>query len=158
MSKLCLVEVGKFLGILKSQQWFKWPKFANGPIFLPWFIILSLCTTTWPKGKYFLNFYLFIWIYININSFKLFKYMKNIKLALTNLFMHVWYSIFRVNTNGERFGADWHDWEQNTHEKDSKRSYKIKYANHWMPWILCNFVDLKASIHNQEYKPNGITL
>ena len=31
-------------------------------------------------------------------------------------------SIFRVNTKGERFEADWHDWEQNAHGKDLKKS------------------------------------
>ena len=139
MSKLCLVEVGKFLDILKSQHWFKWPKIANGPIFLPWFIIPSMCTTTWPKGKYFLIFYLFIWIFIYINSIKSIKYMKNIKLALTNLFMHVWYSRFRVQLNGERFGADWHDWEQNTHEKIWKRSLRNQILKTIMAMDLIEF-------------------
>ena len=107
MSKLCLVEVGKFLDILKSQHWCKWSKIANGPIFLPWFIIPSLCTTTWPKGKYFLIFCLFIWIIIYINSFKSFKYMKNIYFDLINLFMHALASIIRADPNMERFGSIW---------------------------------------------------
>ena len=158
MSKLCLVEVGKFLGILKSQQWFKWPKFANGPIFLPWFIIPSLCTTTWPKGKYFLIFYLFIWIIIYINSFKLLKYMKNIKLDLKNLFVHILDSIFRAHPNMARFGWFEHDWTKMHMKKIQKDLKEIKYAKQWMPWILCSFVDLIASIHNQNHKPNANTL
>ena len=52
------------------------PKMLMGPFFLPSFFMPSLCTTIRPKGKYFLIFYLFIWIFIHINSIKSIKYVK----------------------------------------------------------------------------------
>ena len=107
MSKLCLVEVGKFLDILKSQHWFKWPKIANGPIFLPWFIILSMCTTTWPKGKYFLILYLCIWIFIYINSFKSFKIYEKSLIHPNQSF----YTCFELNISClYNYGKIWLDW------------------------------------------------
>ena len=73
----------------------------------------------------------------------------------TNLFMHVWYSIFRVNANGERFGADWHNWEQIHLKKIWKRYEEIKYVKSSMPWILFSFLDLIISLHIQDDNPNA---
>ena len=81
--------------------------------------------------------------------------MKNINLMKTNLFMHVWYSIFRVNANGERFGADWHNWEQIHLKKIWKRYEEIKYVKSSMPWILFSFLDLIISLHIQDDNPNA---
>ena len=38
-----------------------------------------------------------------------------------------------------------------------KDFYKIKDWNHWMPWILFNFIDLMPSLYDQECKPNAFT-
>ena len=120
MSKICLVEVGKFLGILKSQLCFKCLKFANGPHFLPRFIIQSMCTTIWPKGKFFIIFiYLFEFL-IAISSFNKIKYVKNTKASFLNLFMHEISSRFRALSDLERIKVIWTWLVSNMHGKDWK--------------------------------------
>ena len=111
MSKICLVEVGKFLGILKSQLCFKCLKIANGPHFLPRIIIQRLCTTIWPKGDLFYHFLLFIWIIITINSFNEIKYDKNRKPCFLIPFCSIFSPIKPQDSctpNLERFGHDWY--------------------------------------------------
>ena len=120
MSKIYLVEVGKFLGIFKSQLYFKCLKIANGPHFLPRFIIQRLCTTIWPKGSYFIIFiYLFEFL-IAINSFNKIKYVKNTKASFSNLFMHEISSRFRALSDMERIKEDWLWLTSKTCEKDLK--------------------------------------
>ena len=54
----------------------------------------------------------------------------------------------------EGFGLIWADWTKLHMEKIWKNLKKIKDWKQWMPWILSNFVDLKASLYDQESKPN----
>ena len=55
----------------------------------------------------------------------------------------------------EGFGLIWADWTKLHMEKIWKNLKKIKYWKQWMPWILSNFVDLKASLYDQESKPKA---
>ena len=120
MSKLCLVEVGKFLDILKSQHWFKWPKIANGPLFLPQFIIQDMHTTIWPKGKFFIIFIYLFEFFITINSFKLNKIWKNTKLMKSNLFVQKILSLDTQDSCIIICGMFWHDLVSNCMKKIGK--------------------------------------
>ena len=129
MSKLCLVEVGKFLDILKSQHWFKWPTIANGPLFLPQFIIQDMHTTIWPKGKFFIIFIYLFEFFITINSFKLNKIWKNTKLMKSNLFVQKILSLDTQDSCIIIFGRFCHDLISNSMWKRLQNNgLKIKYC------------------------------
>ena len=135
MSKICLVEVGKFLDILKSQLCFKCLKIANGPHFLPRFIIQRLCTTIWPKGSYFIIFYYLFEFLITVNSFKLNKIWKNTKSKFLNLFVQDKLFLKAQDSCIIKIGRFCHDWDQKHVKKDLED----------MPW-KSNIVFINARI------------
>ena len=146
MSKICLVEVGKCLGILKSQHWCKWFKIANGPHFLPRIIIQKLCTTHWPKGKLFYFFFNLLIEFLNLLIHLIqIKYEKilhaTLQIFLCSISTHH-NSKISCTLNMERIGNDWHDLHM---EKIGKDTIKNQIFDSWLQRFWTCFANLKHS-------------
>ena len=109
-----------------------------------------------PKGSifsFFVYLFEFLFILIQLNQLNMWKISTLTKKIF--LCMFCFQNLVHI-PNMERIGLIDHNWYKMHMKKIKKKSLKSNIQKPLIHWIWSSFLNLIASLHNQEHKPNGI--